>query len=56
MKRIITILAIFTLVFAFGVNMALAAEKKPKQYNLSFITSLSPVLVVRWRMPPLPRN
>jgi branched-chain amino acid transport system substrate-binding protein len=41
MKRIITILAIFTLVFAFGVNMALAAEKKPKQYNLSFITSLS---------------
>ena len=41
MKRIITILAIFALVFAFGVNMALAAEKKPKEYNLHFITGLS---------------
>ncbi len=38
MKRIITILAIFALIFAFGANMALAAEKKPKEYNLHFIT------------------
>ncbi len=41
MKRIITILAIFALICAFGVNMALAAEKKPKEYNLHFITGLS---------------
>jgi len=41
MKRIITILAIFALIFAFGANMALAAEKKPKEYKLSFITGLS---------------
>ena len=41
MKRIITILAIFALIFAFGANMALAAEKKPKEYNLHFITGLS---------------
>jgi branched-chain amino acid transport system substrate-binding protein len=41
MKRIITILAIFTLIIVFGVNMALAAEKKPKEYKLSFITGLS---------------
>jgi len=41
MKRIITILAIFALIFAFGANMALAAEKKPKVYKLAFITSLS---------------
>ena len=41
MKRIITILAIFALTFAFGANMALAAEKKPKEYNLHFITGLS---------------
>jgi len=41
MKRIITILAIFALIFAFGANMALAAEKKPKEYNLAFITGLS---------------
>ena len=41
MKRIITILAIFALIFVFGANMALAAEKKPKQYKMSFITSLS---------------
>jgi branched-chain amino acid transport system substrate-binding protein len=41
MKRIITILAIFALIFALGANMALAAEKKPKEYNLHFITGLS---------------
>jgi len=41
MKRIITILAIFALIFAFGANMALAAEKKPKEYKLAFITGLS---------------
>jgi len=41
MKRIITILAIVALIFAFGANMALAAEKKPKEYNLHFITGLS---------------
>ena len=41
MKRIITILAIFALIFAFGANMVLAAEKKPKEYKLSFITGLS---------------
>ena len=41
MKRIITILAIFALIFAFGANMALAAEKQPKEYNLHFITGLS---------------
>jgi ABC-type branched-subunit amino acid transport system substrate-binding protein len=41
MKRIITILAIFALIFAFGANMALAAEKKPNEYKLSFITGLS---------------
>jgi branched-chain amino acid transport system substrate-binding protein len=41
MKRIIIILAIFALIFAFGANMALAAEKKPKEYNLHFITGLS---------------
>ena len=41
MKRIITILAIFALICAFGANMALAAEKKPKEYNLHFITGLS---------------
>lgn len=41
MKRIIIILAIFALIFAFGANMALAAEKKPKEYKLSFITGLS---------------
>jgi len=41
MKRIIIILAIFALIFAFGVNMALSAEKKPKEYNLHFITGLS---------------
>jgi len=41
MKRIITILAIFALIFTFGANMALAAEKKPKEYNLHFITGLS---------------
>ena len=41
MKRIITILAIFTLIVLFGANMALAAEEKPKVYNLSFITGLS---------------
>ena len=44
MKRIITILAIFALIFAFGANMALAAEKKPKEYNLHFITGLSGAL------------
>ena len=41
MKRIITILAIFALIFAFGANMALAADKNPKEYNLAFITGLS---------------
>jgi branched-chain amino acid transport system substrate-binding protein len=41
MKRIITILAIFALIFSFGANMALAAEKQPKEYNLHFITGLS---------------
>ena len=41
MKRIITILAILSLIFMFGANMALAAEKKPKEYKLSFITGLS---------------
>lgn len=41
MKRIITILAIFTLIIMFGADMALAAEKQPKEYKLSFITGLS---------------
>ncbi len=41
MKRIITILAVFVLIFAFGANAALAAEKQPKVYKLSFITGLS---------------
>jgi len=41
MKRIITILAIFSLIVVFGAGMALAAEKKPKEYNLAFITGLS---------------
>ncbi len=44
MKRIITILAIFALIFAFGANMALAADKQPKEYNLAFITGLSGAL------------
>jgi len=44
MKRIITIFAIFALIFAFGANMALAAEKQPKEYNLAFITGLSGAL------------
>ena len=41
MKRITTILAIFALIFIVGANGALAAEKQPKVYNLSFITGLS---------------
>jgi len=41
MKRMITILAIFAVIFAFGANMALAAEKQPKVYKLAFITGLS---------------
>ena len=41
MKRIITILAIFALIVVFGADMALSAEKKPKEYNLHFITGLS---------------
>jgi branched-chain amino acid transport system substrate-binding protein len=44
MKRIITIFAIFALIFAFGANMALSAEKQPKEYNLAFITGLSGAL------------
>ena len=44
MKRIITIFAIFALIFAFGANMALAADKQPKEYNLAFITGLSGAL------------
>ena len=41
MKRIITLIAIFALILMFGTNGALAAEKQPKVYNLSFITGLS---------------
>ena len=53
MKRIITILAIFVLIFAFGADMALAAEKKPKEYKLSFITSLSGPLAHAARYPEI---
>ncbi len=41
MKKIITILAIFTLVMMFGASMASAAEKQPKVFKLGFITGLS---------------
>jgi len=41
MKKIITILAIFSLIVMFGAGAALAAEKQPKVYKLAFITGLS---------------
>jgi branched-chain amino acid transport system substrate-binding protein len=41
MKKIIIILAIFSLIVIFGAGAALAAEKQPKEYNLAFITGLS---------------
>lgn len=41
MKRIFTILAILALIFAFSANGVLAADKQPKEFKLSFISSLS---------------
>ena len=41
MKRIITILAIFALIFAFGANSAWAGEKQPKVFKLGFMSGLS---------------
>jgi len=41
MKRIMTILAIMALIFAFSANGVLAADKEPKVFKLSFISSLS---------------
>ena len=41
MKRIITILAIFALIFAFGANSTWAADKKPKVFKLGFMSGLS---------------